>query len=623
MSPYSVLDNVRSPADLRTLSADALTTLADEIRRRLVETVSLTGGHLGPNLGVVELTIALHRQFVSPRDAIVWDIGHQAYVHKMITGRQDDFAGLRQAGGLSGYPSRAESPHDLVENSHASTALSYADGLAKGFRLVRDDTQDPDERRVVAVIGDGALTGGMCWEALNNIGRLRQPLVIVLNDNGRSYAPTVGSLAEHLGRLRQGDAAGNVFVDFGLDYIGPIDGHDIDALDGALASARRRTRPVVVHCITRKGAGFEPAETDEADCLHSINGKHGAVSGPHAAAWTDVFAHELVRIGERRHDVVAVTAAMLRPNGLLDFATRFPDRVFDVGIAEQHAVTSAAGLAMAGLHPVVALYATFLNRALDQVLMDVALHRLPVTFILNRAGITGPDGPSHHGMWDVSMLSAVPGLRVAAPRDADTFKQLLNEAVSLQDGPSVIRFPTGLTHVPSPALGHLGSADVLTPSQTEADVLLLPIGTCSAAAVQAAEQLQGQGICTTVANPRWTTCIDPELVLAAAEHQVVVTIEDNALPGGFGDALARALRSTGVSTTLVTLGLKPGFVGAGTRSALLAAHGLDADSIAAAACAARHDSSPPPGHSQLASSPRPINGRDRDESATQPQRVTR
>src|SRR5215212_375050 len=490
------LEAINGPQDLRTLDDRQLAELAAEIRDELVRTCAPRGGHLGPNLGVVELTLALHRVFESPRDKIVFDTGHQAYVHKMVTGRAGQFDTLRTEGGLSGYPSRAESEHDLVENSHASTSLSYADGLAKAYAIRGED------RHVVAVIGDGALTGGMAWEALNNIavGDDRR-LVMVVNDNGRSYMPTVGGLASHLTTLRTNPryeqvldqvkrrlqnvrgvgpavydalhamkkgmkdalAPQGLFEDLGLKYVGPIDGHDRVAVEQALAQAKRFGGPVIVHVITQKGFGYDPAERNEADQFHQI-GPFDVETGegrPKGRIWTDHFSDEIVAIGEERSDIVAITAAMLYPVGLDRFAARFPDRTFDVGIAEQHAVTSAAGLAMGGLHPVVAIYATFLNRAFDQVLMDVALHRLPVTLVLDRAGITGPDGPSHYGIWDMSIFGVVPGLRVAAPRDATTLRDELREAVAIEDGPTIVRFPTGSVPKDLPAIGTVGGIDVL------------------------------------------------------------------------------------------------------------------------------------------------------------------
>ena len=459
-----VLDAISGPADLRGLDPDDLTALSAEIRDLLVHTVARTSGHLGPNLGVVELTIALHRVFDSPTEPILFDVGHQAYVHKILTGRAGLMPTLRQTGGLSGYPSRAESPHDWIENSHASTALSYADGMAKAFEA------RGERRPVVAVVGDGALTGGMCWEALNNIAVADRPVIIVVNDNGRSYSPTVGGLARRLSGLRlspsyertlrqvrgalertpvvgpplfdalHGMKRGlkdllqpqGLFEDLGLKYLGPVDGHDIAAVEDALRLARGFDGPVVVHAATRKGYGYAPAENDEADQMHQSSGFDPVTGLPtksRGTTWTSVFGDELVSIGETRDDVVAITAAMCDPTGLPAFRQRFPGRTYDVGIAEQHAVTSAAGLASGGLHPVVAVYATFLNRAFDQLLMDVALHRLPVTLVLDRAGITGQDGPSHNGMWDLALLGMVPGLRLGAPRDETTLRRLLREAV--------------------------------------------------------------------------------------------------------------------------------------------------------------------------------------------------
>ncbi|WP_206038064.1 1-deoxy-D-xylulose-5-phosphate synthase [Rhodococcus sp. HNM0569] len=565
-----MLGELRGPDDLRRLPRAELPALADEIRSALVGTVVDRGGHLGPNLGVVELTIALHRVFESPRDAIVWDTGHQSYVHKMLTGRAHLLDRLRGAEGLSGYPARAESPHDHVENSHASAALSYVDGLAKGFRL-----GDPT-RRAVAVVGDGALTGGMCWEALNNIGVSGCPVVVVVNDNGRSYSPTVGAVAAHLRALREGTADSNLFATLGFGYVGPVDGHDAEALEDAFAAAREHSGPVVVHCLTVKGAGYRPAENDEADCMHTVRPRTRGTKKAADPAWTDVFGVELTELGAHNERLVAVTAAMLRPTGLFSFAQAFPDRVFDAGIAEQHAVTSAAGLAMAGLDPVVALYATFLNRAFDQLLMDVALHRLPVTFVLDRAGITGVDGPSHHGMWDVSMLGQIPGMRVAAPRDAVRLRSLLADAVAERRGPTAVRYPSGRTPEQIPTYGTLGSADLLTPPDPAREVLILPVGPLAHAALDAAALLRAEGIPTAVADPMWIVPVDPALTRAAARFRLVVTVEDNAVPGGFGDALARSLRTLGRTTPLLTLGLADGFVEARERSDVHRLHGLDA-----------------------------------------------
>ena len=554
-------------ADLRAVPPRDLPLLAQEIRAHLVKTVGRNGGHLGPNLGVVELTLALHRVFDSPRDAIVWDTGHQAYVHKMVTGRAAAFDGLRVVGGLSGYPSRAESEHDLVENSHASTALSYADGLAKAAAVTGSD------RRVVAVVGDGALTGGMCWEALNNIGGAPdRPVIVVLNDNGRSYSPTVGSLASHLAALRGGGTARSLFAELGFGYLGPVDGHDVPAVEAALRSAAGLRAPVVVHCVTVKGRGWLPAETDEADCLHAVN---PAGAAPAGEAWTSVLAEELVAIGAERPDVVTITAAMLHPTGLGPFALKYPDRCYDVGIAEQHAVTSAAGLAMGGLHPVVCVYSTFLNRAFDQVLMDVALHRLPVTFVLDRAGITGSDGASHHGMWDLTLLAAVPGMRVAAPRDAERLRELVREA-TVHTGPTAVRFPKGEAPPELPATGRLGSADLLYAGGD--GVLVVAAGAMAGPAVAAARTVPG----VTVVDPRWVLPVRPDLVAAAGAFGRVVTVEDNGLAGGVGDAVARALRAAGSTVPVRTLGIAQDFVPHGSRGAILAEHGLDAAGIARA-----------------------------------------
>ncbi|HZS21902.1 MAG TPA: 1-deoxy-D-xylulose-5-phosphate synthase [Pseudonocardiaceae bacterium] len=573
----AVLEQLTGPEQLRELPATALDALAGEIRQLLIESVPRTGGHFGPNLGVVELTIALHRVFDSPRDAIVWDTGHQAYVHKLLTGRRDGFDQLRSAGGLSGYPSRAESVHDLVENSHASTALSYADGLTRAFAV-----RGEPGRAVVAVVGDGALTGGMCWEALNNIGNAPQrPLIVVLNDNGRSYSPTVGSLAGHLNALRCGAAPGSVFELFGLAYLGPVDGHDIAAVEAALRQARSLGRAAVVHCVTVKGKGCTAAETDEVDCLHSVSPPSSQPSLGSAPSWTAVLGDELVTIASERPDVVALTAAMLHPTGLHRFATRFPDRVFDVGIAEQHAVTTAAGLAMGGLHPVVCVYATFLNRAFDQVLMDVALHALPVTFVLDRAGVTGNDGPSHNGMWDLSLLGVVPGMRVAAPRDAARLRAQLREAIA-HPGPAAVRFPKGAVGPDLPALGRIGAADVLVRNGC-GGVLIVAAGACARSAVTAAGELALRGQDVTVVDPGWLLPVDPALVRAAHGYQLVLTLEENAGAGGFGDAFSRAVRASGSCVALRSISLGAEFLPHAARNELLRVHGLDVCGIAQAA----------------------------------------
>lgn len=611
----SLLRSLCTPDDLKALPAEQLPALAAEIRDALVTSVARTGGHLGPNLGAVELTIALHRVFDSPREPIVFDTGHQSYVHKMLTGRVEGFRRLRQRGGLSGYPSRTESEHDWVENSHASTSLSYADGLAKAF-AVRGE-----HRPVVAVIGDGALTGGMAWEALNNIaGAQDRPVVIVVNDNGRSYSPTIGGVADALAtlRLRPGyeqallqirqalhrapvvgsalfDALHAIkkglkdvlspqgmFEDLGLKYIGPVDGHDVEVMESALRRARSFGGPVIVHAVTTKGFGYPPAETDQIDAWHAT-GVFDPDSGVTAATagrdWTTAFADELVRIGAERSDVVAITAAMLHPTGLAPFAERFPERTYDVGIAEQHALTSAAGLAMGGLHPVVAVYSTFLNRAFDQLLMDVALHRQPVTVVLDRAGVTGSDGASHNGMWDMSILSVVPGLRLAAPRDEPTLREALREAVAVTDGPTVVRFPKGTPPVDIPALERRGPVDVLRRGERQ-EVLLVAVGSMVPMCLAAAERAADHGIDVTVVDPRWVLPVAPELVGLAADHRLVVTVEDGGRAGGVGTTLTQALQDRGIDVPLRALGLPQAFLEHGSVGQVLADAGLTEQDVA-------------------------------------------
>jgi 1-deoxy-D-xylulose-5-phosphate synthase len=615
----TLLESIAGPEDLKGLSQEQLAVLASEIRDVLIETVIRTSGHLGPNLGVVELTIALHRVFNSPQDRIVFDTGHQSYVHKLLTGRQAEFGTLRQRGGMSGYPSRAESDHDIVENSHASTSLSYADGLAKAYTL-RGET----DRAVVAVIGDGALTGGMAWEALNNISVCDDSrLVIVVNDNGRSYQATIGGLAKNLSSVRVTQRYENVldyikttlsrtpvvgppvygtlhgikkglkdvlqpqvlFEDLGLKYLGPIDGHDEAMVEQALRRAREYGGPVLVHVITRKGFGYGPAEENEDDRLHQVPGapRPGSVPGAAKKTLSQVFGDELVAIGGRRPDVVGITAAMLNPTGLGPFARAYPDRVYDVGIAEQHAVTSAAGLALGGLHPVVAIYATFLNRAFDQVLMDVALHQLPVTLVLDRAGVTGPDGASHNGMWDGSILQVVPGLKIAAPRDADRLVELLNEAVAVSDGPTVVRFPGKQTvgHEVE-AIGKLGIMDVLRQPEGAlgCDVLLLGAGPMALMCLAAAERMADQGIGVTVVDPRWTKPVDESLIAEARRYRLVAVAEDNGRVGGFGDAVARLLHDHDVDTPVKTFGLPQRFLAHGDRSEVLEETGLTPQHLA-------------------------------------------
>jgi 1-deoxy-D-xylulose-5-phosphate synthase len=608
------LEHLASPRDLRDLTDSQLTTLASEIRDELVRTCAPRGGHLGPNLGVVELTLAIHRVFESPSDRVVFDTGHQAYVHKMLTGRADRFDSLRTEGGLSGYPSRTESEHDVVENSHASTSLSYADGLAKAYAIRGED------RYVVAVIGDGALTGGMAWEALNNIavGRDRK-LVMVVNDNGRSYMPTVGGLATHLATLRTNPryeelldqvktrlnkvpgvgpavydalhamkkgmkdalAPQGMFEDLGLKYVGPIDGHDRTAVEHALTQAKRFGGPVIVHVITHKGFGYDPAERNEADQFHQI-GAFDVETGearPAGRIWTDFFSEEMVALGAERQDIVGITAAMLYPVGLDRFAAAYPDRIFDVGIAEQHAVTSAAGLAMGGMHPVVAIYATFLNRAFDQVLLDVALHRCGVTFVLDRAGVTGTDGPSHNGMWDLSILQVVPGLRIAAPRDGARVRELLREAVAVNDAPTVVRLPKGAPPADIEAVDRAGGCDVLVRRGTK-DVLVVGIGSMASVGVEVGERLAAQGIGVTVVDPRWVKPIDRALVGLARDHRLVVTIEDNGRVGGAGSALLQLLSEEGVTTPFSLHGIPQEFLDHAERAAILERIGLTAQTIA-------------------------------------------
>ncbi len=571
-----LLTAISGPADVRSLPPEALPQLTDEIRSFLIETVSQTGGHLGSNLGVVELTVAVHRVFESPRDRILFDTGHQAYIHKMLTGRQHDFDTLRQSGGLSGYPSPAESHHDVIENSHASTALSYVDGLVKAYRLTGQR-----DRRLVAMVGDGAMTGGMCWEAMNNLGNADWPVVIVLNDNGRSYLPTVGGFANHLGELRSGREK-NLFEDLGLAYIGPVDGHDLVATEAALRAAADLGRPVVVHCVTQKGKGFSPAELDVDDCLHAIGviDSEGRPAAQAAPTWTSVFSDEITRIGEERQDVVCLTAAMLHPTGLGQFAERFPDRAFDVGIAEQHAMTCAAGMAMGGLHPVVAVYATFLGRALDQLFMDVALHRLPVTIVADRSGVTGPDGPSHHGMWDASIYPVVPGIQVAAPRDPARLRELLREAVSVTDGPTVVRYPKSAAGADIPAVRRAGRCDLLR-EDPGARVLLVAVGPLAGACLEAAKELGSDGVAVTVVDPRWTAPLDPELLELAAAHRLVLAVEDNTAVGAMGARIAQALATMGSDTRAATFALPPRFLPHATRTETLRAHGLDASGICA------------------------------------------
>lgn len=613
----SILDRINSPKDLDALSSAELTELCSDIRTSLIESVSKTGGHLGPNLGVVETTVAIHRVFESPKDAIIFDTGHQSYVHKLLTGRRD-LSTLRQKNGIAGYPQRSESEHDIVESSHASSSLSWADGIAKAFKLTGQN-----DRYVIAVVGDGALTGGMTWEALNNISDDNdRKLVIVVNDNGRSYAPTIGGLARYLndvrtdknyrrlyklskkvfykfglvGRLLYSAARGagkgllstfapqGLFPNLDIKYIGPVDGHDLAAMEQALKQAKKYSSPVIVHAITQKGRGYDPALLNDEDQFHAV-GKIDAATGESleaagAETWTSVFGDELTKIAARREDIVGITGAMLIPVGLDQMAKQFPNRVFDVGIAEQHAVTSAAGMAFGGLHPVVAVYATFMNRAFDQVLMDVALHNAGVTFVLDRAGVTGPDGASHHGMWDLSVLQIVPGIRIAAPRDASTLREELNEAVAITDAPTVIRFSKGAVASTVPALRRTADGvDVLKEASAK-DVLLLAVGSMAATALKVSELLAAQGIGATVIDPRWVVPVAKSVIEMAAAHRLVVTIEDGIKVGGIGTRVRQDMRAAQVDTALNEVGLPDEFLEHATRGEILERVGLTAQSIA-------------------------------------------
>ncbi|WP_114559972.1 1-deoxy-D-xylulose-5-phosphate synthase [Desertihabitans aurantiacus] len=615
----SYLETIREPADVRRLNRTQLQQLAEEIREFLITSVSRTGGHLGPNLGVVELTLALHRVFDSPRDPVVFDTGHQSYVHKLLTGRADRFDTLRQSGGLSGYPSREESEHDWVENSHASTSLSWADGMAKALKLRGSDGT------VVAVVGDGALTGGMAWEALNNIAYQPDlPVVVVVNDNGRSYTPTVGGIANQLASLRTDRryeqvldlirrsvsstplvgrtaydllhgikiglkdvlAPQGMFADLGLKYVGPIDGHDVEAVERALRQAKRFGGPVLVHCLTVKGKGFSAAEAHEEDRFHAV-GQIDAHTGeplssvvPHT--WTNVFADAMVQLGEEREDVVAITAAMLHPTGLNRFAAAHPGRTFDVGIAEQHALTSAAGLASQGLHPVVAVYSTFLNRAFDQLLMDVALHRQGVTVVLDRAGVTGTDGASHNGMWDHSVCGMVPGLQLAAPRDAPRLRDALARAVTVDDAPTVIRFSKEKVPDDIDAVTHRDGLDVLH-ADPDARVLVVGYGEMAGTALDVAARLGQQGIGALVVDPLWALPVNPALVAAAAEHDLVISIEDCGVVGGLGSRLLQEMSVAGVGTPVQVVGIPQEFLAHATRKEVLEQVGLTGHAIARSA----------------------------------------
>lgn len=614
----ALLESINSPRDLEGLSLEQLEALAREIREFLISEVSRTGGHLGPNLGVVELTIALHRVFDSPQDPIIWDTGHQSYVHKILTGRKD-FSQLRAKGGMAGYPQRSESEHDIVESSHASSSLSWAEGISRAFQMTGQD-----DRYVVAVVGDGALTGGMTWEALNNISHDNERnLILVVNDNGRSYAPTIGGVARFLSKVRaQGSyrafksSAERLFGLFGapgrslyrglrggtrgflsrfannedlysnldIKYLGPIDGHNIEDIEVALNQAKQKSAPVIVHVITEKGRGYAPARNDEADQFHAV-GQIDPATGENmessdAPSWTSVFAEEMVTLADAHPRVMGITAAMLRPTGLYRMAQKYPERVVDVGIAEQHAVTSAAGLAYGGMHPVVAVYATFINRAFDQVLMDVALHRAGVTFVLDRAGVTGPDGPSHHGMWDLSILQVVPHIRLAAPRDAKRLREELQEAVAIDDAPTVIRFPKGSVAPELEATRRTtDGVDVLAEAPHQ-DVLIVAVGPMAHMAMDVRARLADQGIGATVVDPRWVVPVAPSIVDMARNHRIVVSIEDGIRVGGVGTRIRQELRAAGVDTAVDEIGLPDEFLDHASRGEILESTGLTSQHIA-------------------------------------------
>ena len=621
-----MLESIRSAADLQGLSYADLNVLSEEIRTFLIEKVSKTGGHLGPNLGVVELTIAMHRVFHSPQDVFLFDTGHQSYVHKILTGRAEGFDKLRQRGGLAGYPNRRESEHDVIENSHASTALSWADGIAKAFTI-----KGEKNRHVVALVGDGSLTGGMAWEALNNIAASDDlPLVIIVNDNERSYSPTIGGISTYLTTLRTTSgyekfldwgkgvlertpvvghtiyetlhgvkkglkdivAPQGMFEDLGLKYVGPIDGHNIEAVEDALRHAKSFGHPVLVHVITEKGRGHRPAIEDEAEKFHAVgvvSPETGKPVAEPARSWTSVFADELVEIGKKRSDVVAITAAMLGPTGLDKFQAQFPKRTFDVGIAEQHAVTSAAGMAFGGLHPVVALYSSFLNRAFDQMLLDVALHKAGVTFVLDRAGVTGDDGPSHHGIWDLAITGIVPGMHVAAPRDGSRLKEALNACVEIANAPSMVRFPKGAVHADIPAFERNNGIDVLYRGES-ADVLLVSIGAMASIAVESAGMAYREGVGVTVVDPLWVKPLPESLVTMARRYKSIVVLEDGIKHGGVASSIRELLSDASVEVPVHSLGVPLEFIEHSKRQEILADLGITVQNIARSLVAANSGS---------------------------------
>ncbi|CAM8635270.1 Dxs Deoxyxylulose-5-phosphate synthase [Candidatus Planktophila versatilis] len=610
-----MLETIKSPADLQGLSYEQLTELSAEIRQFLITKVSKTGGHLGPNLGVVELTIAIHRIFDSPKDVVLFDTGHQSYVHKILTGRADQFDGLRQRGGIAGYPNRAESEHDVIENSHASTALSWGDGISRGFAITNQI-----DRSVVVVVGDGALTGGMSWEALNNIAASNdRNLVVIVNDNERSYSPTIGGLATYLATLRvtrgyekfldwgkevltKTPVVGNpiyetlhgmkkgikdiiapqgMFEDLGLKYVGPIDGHDLVAMERALTQAKEFGQPVLVHVITEKGKGHQPAIEDQAEKFHAVgvvDPETGTPLGKSTTSWTNIFSEEMLAIGEEREDIVALTAAMLGPTGLDKFQEKFPMRIIDVGIAEQHAVTSAAGLAFTGLHPVIAVYSTFLNRAFDQLLLDVALHKAGVTFVLDRSGVTGDDGPSHHGIWDLALTGIIPTMRVAAPRDASRLRETLREALEVSDAPTAIRFPKGAVTKDIPAFERRDGVDVLYRGES-ADVLLVSIGAMAAISVEAASQAYREGVGVTVIDPRWVKPIPESLITMARRYKSVVVLEDGIKRAGIASSISEAFREAGLNVAIHSIGIPLEFIEHSKRSEIFDDLGINAQKI--------------------------------------------
>ena len=631
-----LLPGIKDPSDLRNLSYEQLEELSNEIRQFIVTNVAATGGHLGPNLGVVELTLGIHRIFDSPKDNILFDTGHQSYVHKLVTGRHA-FKTLRQKGGLSGYPDRNESKHDIIASSHASSSISWADGISRANRI-----NGEDDRYTVVLIGDGALTGGMAWEAVNNIAADRsRKVVIIVNDNGRSYAPTIGGFANQLSELKhgvqqqvdrvrldhrydraldavrvglqRGGALGQmiyrglhgmkagikdvvvpkgIFEELGMKYVGPIDGHDQQAVENALTAAKNYGGPVIVHAITEKGHSYAPARANKDDQFHAVGPidplTGNAVSKSTAESWTSVFGREIADIADEQSNVVGITGAMLIPVGLREFQKRHPDRVIDVGIAEQHAIAMSAGLAYGGMHPVVALYATFLNRGFDQLLMDVALHKAGVTVVLDRSGITGPDGASHHGMWDLAMLQFIPGLHLAAPRDAATLREELREAVAINDAPTVIRYPKGSVGEDIPAIERRADGvDVLArtgephPETGQRDVLFVAVGAMARVALEVSKILAAEDIESTVIDPRWIIPVPSSVVELARDHRIVVTIEDGVRSGGVGARIRQEMREAGVDTALSELGLPAEFIPHASREQILEEVGLTPERIAA------------------------------------------